>query len=65
MPLAPTIAAALTTPDTTRVLSVFAGGLDVTGDVKWDQFTVTDIAVHEVMPYICLQRSQIRQVATR
>jgi hypothetical protein len=39
--MGPIIAAALTTPET-RVLSVFAAGLDVTGDTKWDAFTVTD-----------------------
>jgi len=35
------IATQLTTPET-RVLSVFIGGRDVTRDVKWDRFTVTD-----------------------
>jgi len=35
------LATTLTTP-ATRVLSVFVGGLDVTGDVKWDSLVVTD-----------------------
>ena len=35
----------ITTP-ATRVLSVFAGGRDVTGDVQWDSFVVTDAGVN-------------------
>jgi hypothetical protein len=35
------IGAALTTP-ATRTLSVFAGGLDITGDVKWNTVSLTD-----------------------
>lgn len=35
------LAAALTTP-VTSTLKVFAGGADITGDVKWNTFTVTD-----------------------
>lgn len=41
MPTAAIIATQLTTPET-RVLSVFIGGRDVTRDVKWDSFAVTD-----------------------
>ena len=36
------IGANTTTPDTTRVLSVFVNNLDVTGDVLWSSFSVTD-----------------------
>jgi hypothetical protein len=41
MATAAIVAAALTTP-ATRTLSVFAGGLDITGDVKWSSVSLTD-----------------------
>lgn len=41
MPLAPIVATHLTTPQQ-RSISVFAGGRDVTADVKWDSLVVTD-----------------------
>src|SRR3990167_1873923 len=42
MPLAPVIAAALTTPDLTRSLIIWAGMRDITADVQWDSVRIED-----------------------